>query len=262
MANTETLTSLIQNIANSIREKTQKTDLLTLQQMPSEILSISEGGGLTFDQVISRNYEDLNITDLIVQTASSINAGSSNEEINSYLLINSTFNNLHIENLNVINRNTGIHSSFLYNSIFNSLTINNFTIDTTDPNQELFFDNPNAESLQIPSIRINKINCNNGPFYFNFSQKLNCLFLNLQEATREIFLRRTNGINKIILVNDTISTIPLSIEPGSYYNGDVYCSLETSPEFQQNIQNIFPQVQFISNEECETLWATEITAQH
>ena len=261
MANTETLTSLIQNIANSIREKTQKTDLLTLQQMPSEILSIPEGGGLTFDQVISRNYEDLNITDLIVQTESSINIDSSNEEINNYLLRNSTFNNLHIENLSVINRDFSIHSSFLYKSIFNSLTINNFTIDTPNPDQELFFDNPNADPLQIPSIRINKINCNNSPFYFNFSQKINCLFLNLQEVTREIILNRTNGINKIILVNDMSSTRPLSYQ-GHYYQGDVYCSAETSPEFQQNIQDIFPQVQFMSNEECENLWDTEIMVQH
>ena len=260
MANTETLTSLIQNIANSIREKTQKTDLLTLQQMPSEILSIS-GGDITFDQVIARTYENLNITDLIVQTTQDINVDSSNEQINNYLLRNSTFNNLHIENLDVINRYIGSHSSFLYKSIFNSLTINNFTIDNPDPEQELFFDNPNAEPLQIPSIRINKINCNINPFYFNFSQKLNCLFLNLQGVTREIFLKRTNGINKIILVNDMNSTIPLTIYTGFYYQGEVYCSIETNPEFQQNIQNIFPQVQFIPNEECENLWATEIAAQ-
>ena len=193
MGNTETLTSLIQNIANAIREKTQKTDLLTLQQMPSEILSIP-GGDLTFDQVISRTYEDLNITDLIVQTSQSIGENSSNDQINNYLLRNSTFNNLHIENFVVINRYTGTHSSFLYKSIFNSLTINNFTLDTPDLDQELFFDNPNVDPLQIPSIRINKINCNNGPFCFNFSQKfsergltcvLACVIINVYREERQ-----------------------------------------------------------------------------
>lgn len=260
MANTETLASLIQNIASAIREKTQKTDLLTLQQMPSEILSISGGGGLTFDQVIARNYEDLNITNLIVQTMYTIHETASNEEINNYLLRNSTFNNLNIENLEVINKSTGIHSSFLYNSIFNSLTINNFTIDNTNIEQELFFDNPSVEPYQIPSVRINKINCS-GPFYFNFSQNLNCLFLNLQQAVGQIYLNHINHINKIILVNDMSSTTPLELYPGQYYNGQVYCSTDTDPQFQDAIQNTFYNVTFISNEECENLWATEITAQ-
>lgn len=256
MANTETLTSLIQNIANSIREKTQKTDLLTLQQMPSEILSIS-GGDITFDQVISRTYEDLTINDLSIVLQENSNKNSTKEQLNQFLLMNSIFNNLYIEKLQLNSEGVSNIASFIHNSILNSLTINNFTL--TNPNgmpenQELFFDNHGPSQ----SLRINNINYTNN-FYFNFSSPIKCLFLNLQNVRYSIFLGRFPSINKLILTNDTISSIPIEVTSSSNIQ-EVYCSFETHPDFQQNIQNIFPQVQFISNEECENLWDTEITA--
>ena len=255
MANTETLTSLIQNIANSIREKTQKTDLLTLQQMPSEILSIS-GGGITFDQVISRTYKDLTINDLSIVFQENSNKDSPKEQLNQFLLMNSIFNNLYIENLQLNSEGANNIASFIHNSILNSLTINNFTLTNEMPqNQELFFDNSNRPNQ---SLRINNINCTNN-FYFNFSLPVKCLFLNLQNVQNMIFLGRFPSINKLILTNDTISSRPIEVTSSSNIQ-EVYCSLETHPEFQQNIQHIFPQVQFISNEECENLWGTEITA--
>ena len=260
MVNTETLTSLIQNIASAIREKTGKSDLLTLDQMPPEILSIP-GGDITFDQVISRTYTDLTINDLSIVMQENSNKNSTNEQLNQFLLMNSSFNNLYIENLQLNSEGVGNIASFVHNSILNSLTINNFTLTNTNgmnENQKLFFDNSSIEKPR-QSLRINNINYNNN-FYFNFIFPLNCLFLNLQNIQNSIFLRQFQSINKLILTNDTISSIPIQVNNSSNIQS-VYCSFETSPEFQQNIQNIFPNVQFISNEECENIWDTEITVQ-
>ena len=263
MGNTETLINLIQGVAAAIREKTGKSDLLTLDQMPSEILSISGGGDLTFDQVISRTYTDLNINDLSVVLQQMSSKDSTNEQLNQFLLMNSTFKNLYIENLQLNSVNSDDNSSFIHNSTFNSLTINNFTLTNpsgmTSQNQSLFFDNPRI-SDPTQSLRINNINSVNN-FYFNFTCPVKCLFLNLQNVQNNIFLRQFPYINKLILTNNDTSFMPLQVSFSSSNVQEVYCSIDTNPSFQQNIQGIFPQVQFIPNEECENLWDTEIMVQ-
>ena len=263
MGNTETLINLIQSVAGAIREKTGKSDLLTLDQMPSEILSISGGGDLTFDQVISRNYTDLNINDLSIVLQQMSSKDSTNEQLNQFLLMNSTFNNLYIENLQLNSDQSDDNSSFIHNSVFNSLTINNFTLTNSSgmrsQNQHLFFDNSSITD-PIQSLRINNINFVNN-FFFNFTSPVKCLFLNLQNVQNNIFLRQFPYINKLILTNNEMSVMPIQVSFSSSNVQEVYCSIETNPSFRQNIQGIFPQVQFIPNEECENLWATEIMVQ-
>lgn len=262
MANTETLASLIQNIASAIREKTQKTDLLTLQQMPSEILSISGGGDLTFDQVIARNYEDLNITELNIILKGSVIASNQLEILNSLLLCNSTFHDLYIGSL-IINPSQADpqYSSFIYKSTLNSLTIDNFTLTNYMPSNRLalIFDNPDIVQAPYPSLRINNIKGSN-KFYLNFSQPVKCLFLNLQNMQNKVSLNNINRIGKLILTNSTDSNFPLEKNAAANIE-QVFCSSETSPEFQSKVENVFSNVTFISNEECENLWATEITVQ-
>lgn len=262
MDNTETLINLLQNIGSSIREKTGKTDLLTLQQMPSEILSISEGGDLTFDQVLSRNYDDLTISDMSIVLQGSSDSNSSNEQLNQFLLRNSTFNNLYIENLQLdSSAGTPDRSSFIYKSKFNSLTINNFILTNgyMIQSQKLFFDN-NSITEPTQSLRINNFNYTCDPFYFNCDQPLKCLFLNLNNIEHDLSINDFSFIKTLILTNDTTSTRSLVCnQPSRIQN--VYCSNETNPTFQQFVRNTFTNVQFISNQECENLWDTEITTQ-
>ena len=262
MDNTETLINWIRNVASAIREKTGKTDLLTLQQMPSEIRSISGGGGLTFDQVLSRNYDDLTISDMSIILQGSSNSNSSNEQLNQFLLRNSTFNNLYIENLQLNSQQGDINeSSFIYKSKFNSLTINNFTLtnDYMQQMQKIFFDN-NSITEPTQSLRINNFNYTCDTLYFNCDQPLKCLFLNLNNIQHDLSLNNFTFIKTLILTNDNISTRSLSCREANRIQ-NVYCSNETNPTFQQFVQNTFTNVQFISNQECENLWDTEIMAQ-
>ena len=152
-------------------------------------------------------------------------------------------------------------SSFIYKSKFNSLTINNFTLtnDYMPQQQKIFFDN-NSITEPTQSLRINNFNYTCDPFYFNCDQPLKCLFLNLNNIQHDLSLNNFTFIKTLILTNDNISTRSLSCRETNRIQ-NVYCSNETNPTFQQFVQNTFTNVQFISNQECENLWDTEITAQ-